>query len=303
MQILVIGSEGFIGSHCVDFFRGQGHQVQAADIVERGDRPHYTRLYHPHTDFAALFANHSYDWCINASGSAHVGFSFAHPDTDYTLNVLNVHKILVAIRQHNPRCRLINFSSAAVYGNPRQLPIRENAPTRPLSPYGFHKLQSEYLLKEYHTFFGLHTCSIRVFSAYGTRLRKQLFWDLYQKSKTKATVELFGTGEESRDFIAIQDLLRLVDVVGQQAEFAGEVINAGSGKETRIREAVSIFFAHLDPKIAYRFSGEVKVGDPNNWCADISLAQSLGFHPQMSIHQGLKQYVEWLHTTDDPASD
>lgn len=293
MKILIIGSRGFIGSHCVDYFTQKGHEIWQADISDH-IFPNYSKLSSTNTDFDILFENQLYDVCINASGAANVGFSFDNPAKDFELNVLNVNKILVAIRKYNPKCKFIIFSSAAVYGNPINLPITENAPLNPLSPYGFHKLQSEYLMSEYHKFFGLHTCSLRVFSAYGSRLRKQLFWDLYQKYLQNSDIELFGTGEESRDFIFIEDLMQAVDLVIENGTFEGDSINVGSGIETTIREAVDIFFQALDPNQKYKFSGKVKIGDPNNWQADIQKLSKMGFVSQNSIEKGLTQLVQWL---------
>ncbi len=293
MKILIIGSEGFIGSHCVDYFSAQGNEVWSADIFE-SSKPNYVQLSETNTDFESLFQHQSYDVCINASGAANVGFSFDNPAKDFELNVLNVNKILVAIRKFNPKCKLIVFSSAAVYGNPSKLPINESAALSPLSPYGFHKLQSEYLLSEYHKFFGLHTCSLRVFSAYGPRLRKQLFWDLYQKYLLGNEVELFGTGEESRDFIFIDDLVKTVDLVIEHGKFEGDCINVASGIETTIRQAVATFFGLLDSKAKYKFSGKVKIGDPNNWRADTQKLNEMGFTPKNTIEEGLTKLVKWL---------
>ncbi len=278
MKVLIIGSQGFIGKHCVDYF-SKTHEVTAQGVTE---------------DFDNLFVTQKYDACINASGSANVGFSFENPAIDFELNVLNVNKLLVAIRQHNPTCKFINFSSAAVYGNPMKLPIAENTPTKPLSPYGFHKLQSEYLLTEYHKFFGLHTCSLRVFSAYGNGLKKQLFWDLYQKTLQYDNVELFGTGEESRDFIFIDDLIQTVALIIENAPFEGDVFNIASGEETKIKEAVKVFFDEFCPQKKYYFSGKQKIGDPNNWCADITKLKQLGFKSQTNIQLGLEKYTQWL---------
>lgn len=293
MKILIIGSDGFIGANCVQYFRAKGEQVWTAGI--QPDASSYHTLLQAHqTDFIGLFQTQQYDFCINASGSANVGLSFENPALDFELNVQNVHKLLIAIRQYNPKCALINFSSAAVYGNPKQLPITETARLSPVSPYGFHKLQSEYLLTEYHKFFGIHTCSLRVFSAYGVGLRKQLFWDLYQKSLTSETIELFGTGEETRDFIFIDDLLQVLDLVIQNANFEGECINVASGIETKIKEAVGIFYSILKPDLQFRFSGKVKVGDPNNWLASIQKLQQIGFEPKYTIEQGLQKYITWL---------
>ncbi len=200
----------------------------------------------------------------------------------------------MAIRKYNPTCKFINFSSAAVYGNPSKLPIAESFPAKPLSPYGFHKLQSEYLLTEYHKSLGLHTCSLRVFSAYGEGLKKQLFWDLYQKAQRNDTVELFGTGQESRDFIYIKDLIRAVDLLIHHAPFEGDIFNVATGKETTIAEAARIFFSLYDPGKKFFFSGKAKIGDPNNWRADISALQSMGFQPTVTLEEGLNSYVKWL---------
>ncbi|MDJ1473720.1 NAD-dependent epimerase/dehydratase family protein [Cytophagaceae bacterium DM2B3-1] len=297
MKILIIGSAGFIGYNAFKFFQKKGYQITGCDILANDlswGISKYFQINTSYSDFEALFSSHTFDVCINASGSAHVGFSFEDPAKDFELNVLNVNKILVAIRKHAPKCRFINFSSAAVYGNPTKLPISEDTLLKPLSPYGFHKLQSEHLLTEYHKFFGLHTCNLRVFSAFGPKLKKQLFWDLYQKALNTNSIELFGTGEESRDFIYIEDLLQIVELVIQNAKFEGDVINVASGSETTIREAATTFYQLLDPKIEFSFSGKVKIGDPNNWCADIKKIQEIGFSPNYNLEEGLKKYVTWL---------
>jgi len=292
MKIWVIGSKGFIGSHCVDYFNSNGHEVFCADVTP-ADSENYFQLDKSNTDFETLFQKYPADICINASGSAHVGFSFENPTIDFELNVLNVHKLLVAIRKFNPECKMINFSSAAVYGNPESLPIKETQSRNPLSPYGFHKLQSELLLKEYHRFFGLQTMSVRVFSAYGPGLKKQLFWDLKQKAN-QGNVELFGSGKESRDFIYIADLITAIDILCQTGPFDGSAFNIASGIETEISEAAAIFFKHLSPDIKFNFSGKQKEGDPDNWVADINELTSRGFTPQFSLDKGLQLTADWM---------
>lgn len=293
MKILIIGSKGFIGSHCVDYFLSKGFEVVQAD-VNASSRMNYYQIESHNSDFSAPFKAHQFDVCINASGSAHVGFSFENPTKDFELNVVNVQKILVAIRDYNFDCKFINFSSAAVYGNPQSLPITENSTCTPLSPYGFHKLQSELLLTEYHKFFGLKTCSLRVFSAYGPRLKKQLFWDIYQKAVQNDVVSLFGTGSETRDFIYIDDLIQILDLVIKSSPFQGSVYNVASQVETTIVEAAQVFINKFSPEKELVFNGEVKVGDPNNWVADMECLKDFGFKPQFNLQLGLKKYAEWL---------
>jgi UDP-glucose 4-epimerase len=293
VKILIIGSKGFIGTHCVSYFQSKGLEVFQADVTTSSEVNYY-QIESQNSDFSLPFKEHQFDVCINASGSAHVGFSFENPSKDFELNVVNVQKILVAIRDYNCNCKFINFSSAAVYGNPQFLPITENSTCKPLSPYGFHKLQSELLLTEYHNFFGLNTCSLRVFSAFGPRLKKQLFWDLYQKAIKEETVSLFGTGNETRDFIFIDDLIQILDLVIHNSPFHGSIYNVASQVETRIADAAQIFINEFSPIKQLVFNGEVKVGDPNNWLADMKCLKDFGFKPQFDLQTGLKKYAEWL---------
>ena len=293
MKILIIGSNGFIGSHCVAHYTSKGFNVWVANLNEPTNSRSF-KIERKNSDFSSVFQMQKFDVCINASGSANVGFSFENPSKDFELNVINVQKILIAIRDYNPKCKFINFSSAAVYGNPQTLPINENAVCKPLSPYGFHKLQSELLLAEYHKFFHLNTCSLRVFSAYGPRLKKQLFWDLYKKASQNHTVSLFGTGAETRDFIYIDDLMQIIDLVIEHSTFEGTVYNVASGIETKIAEAAALFINAYAPDKQILFSGETKVGDPNNWQADMEILKSYGYSANYSLNEGLKKYVKWL---------
>lgn len=293
MKFLIIGSKGFIGSHCIDYFKSQGHQIWQVDVNETQEENCYVIDRH-NSDFSIPFQDNQFDVCINASGSAHVGFSFENPSKDFELNVVNVQKILVAIRDYNKDCKFINFSSAAVYGNPQFLPITEKDICKPLSPYGFHKLQSELLLTEYHNFFGLKTCNLRVFSAYGPGLKKQLFWDLYKKSLDNDVISLFGSGNETRDFIYIDDLMQIIYLVIQNSTFEGSTYNVANNVEITIAEAAQIFVNEFCPKKRIIFNGEVKVGDPSNWVANNSKLVEIGYKNSVSIISGLKRYVAWL---------
>jgi dTDP-glucose 4,6-dehydratase/UDP-glucose 4-epimerase len=294
MNILIIGSQGFIGSNAVDYFIKKKYEVYHCDIGQADKRNNYFAVSAHDSDFNILFQDKKFDYCINASGAADVQFSFKNPAIDFALNVINVEKILEAIRTCNPTCKFINFSSAAVYGNPIELPILEISKSAPLSPYGWHKLQSEILCREYFTCFNINTISLRVFSAFGEGLKKQLFWDLYQKSKSSVVVELFGTGEEGRDFIYIQDLLLALDCVMTNSLFDGEVINVANGEAIRIKDAAQIFFENLDKKIELKFTSKIKTGDPVYWQADIEKLKRLEFVPRYSFKEGLTNTFKWL---------
>lgn len=298
-KLLVIGSKGFIGSNLAAFMKKQGHQVWGADVVfDYVNSDNYFLVDASNADFSSIFQQQPFDLCVNCSGAASVPDSLSNPYRDFSLNSLNVYKLLESIRRHQPECQFINISSAAVYGNPEQLPIGEDHPLAPVSPYGIHKAMSEQICTLFFQYFQIPAISLRVFSAYGDGLKKQLFWDLYQKQKAGKEVRLFGTGEESRDFIYIEDLVRAIDMVFQKAQFNGDVINLANGKEIYIKDAVSEFYQNFGnpPKVV--FGGQNRSGDPVNWVADITKLKQLGYESRFDLKYGLEKYYQWVKQND-----
>lgn len=295
MKILIIGAKGFIGTHVETYFRQKEKlEVWSCDVIVDYGKKNYFVIDATNADYHSIFQFIQFDICINCSGAASVPDSLKNPIRDFTLNVSNVYKLLDAIRQYQHNCKFINFSSAAVYGNPKILPIVESAELLPVSPYGIHKKMAEEVCQEFNTMFGLKTCSLRIFSAYGEGLKKQLFWDIYQKYLLSKHIELFGTGKETRDFIYIKDLLQGLQCVIDHGLFNGETINVSSGNETSIEEAARLFCAGIDKKIKMTFNNLEKLGDPLNWKADVSIINSFGFKPNYSIDEGLKNTSKWM---------
>lgn len=299
MKIIIIGSKGFIGHNLLNYFSGRGHELWGADVVTDYVKPdQYFLIDVSNSDFSSVFTQVNYDLCINCSGAASVPDSIINPVRDYYLNTVNVFKILEAINRFQPNCRFINLSSAAVYGNPQYLPVKESASPNPLSPYGIHKLHSEQICKEFYDFFNIKTCSLRIFSVYGNGLQKQLFWDLHKKFKAAIPFTLHGTGNESRDFIHVLDLAKAIELVSEFSSFNADVINVANGQEIRIYDIVATFFSFYKSEISYTFSGEIRDGDPTNWLADISRLISFGYQPSVYINDGLKKYYDWITAED-----
>ena len=295
MRILIIGSEGFIGKSISQYFLTLGHIVFTADIVNLS-KSNYLFLKSDISNLPNLFKHKNFDICINASGLANVSNSFDESNQDFVANVFNVHIILEAIKLFNKNCKFINLSSAAVYGNPKSYPISELDYLNPISPYGYHKLMSEVLCCEYNKVFGIHTLSLRIFSVYGPGSRKQLFWDVYKKieNSSNGAIELIGNGDESRDFIFIDDLLEAVNCIVDNSTFDGGAINVASGEETLIKNAIYTFVNLFQPSIKIIFDNKIRNGDPSNWQADITLLKSFGFKHKYSLEFGLNKYVTWL---------
>jgi UDP-glucose 4-epimerase len=296
MRILIVGSKGFIGSHALrELGVMRDCKVYGCDVVTDYTSRDYFQIDATNPDYHELFEGAKFDVCINCSGAASVPDSFVQTYRDYSLNTVNVFKLLDAIKKYAPLCKFINLSSAAVYGNPASLPIKEDAVCNPLSPYGFHKQQAEMTCREFNHFYGLRTCSLRIFSAYGEGLKKQIFWDLAKKAHDNAhSISLFGTGRESRDFIHVLDIVRVIWLITQHSAFSGDCYNVANGIEVTIVEAAFTLLKQLQWDGKLEFLGASRTGDPLNWLADISKIEELGYKPAYTMTGGLKQYVSWL---------
>jgi len=298
MKILIIGSKGFIGSHVLYYFRHNNYEVTGSDVVTDYQEKEYIQIDATNSNFHSIFEYHQPDICINCSGAASVPQSIDNPSRDYFLNTVNVFKILDAIRQYQPKCKFLNISSAAVYGNPESLPIQENAILKPISPYGIHKMQAEQICKEFFNYYNIPTCSVRIFSAYGNGLKKQLFWDMYHKFLNRGNIELFGTGKETRDFIHVEDISRAIHCVITNSTFTSEVINIANGKEFTIEYVAETFRNLLQSGKKIKFNNIVRPGDPLNWKADISILKSMGYQPTIDLETGIAQYIQWTKESD-----
>lgn len=296
MKILILGSEGFIGRNCVEYFKKAGHTVSGADLFEQPSVEYnYFKVSRLSHEFEEIFSNVFFDIVINSAGSGNVPYSMTHPLIDFEANCLDTIQILENIRKHSPMSKYIHLSSAAVYGNPIKLPVAENQVLNPLSPYGYHKIIAEYLCSEYTKLYNLSTAIVRPFSIYGPGLKKQIFWDLYKKTLLNPNaISLHGTGKESRDYLYITDLVMALEYVILHGKMNGEIYNAASGKETTIQDAVKIYFKTLNLQPNIEFDGIVRKGDPINWCADIKNLKNLGFEATTSLEEGLTEIAKWI---------
>lgn len=292
IKAIIIGSKGFIGSNLVKYLESTGFDIWECD-VNPIISPKYFTINTQNTSFDDVFKE-GFDVCINCSGAADVPASLKNPLFDYRLNTDNVFKILDSIKTFSPLCKFINLSSAAVYGNPEVLPIKEDSKLAPVSPYGWHKLHAENICREFYETFNIKTISLRIFSAYGEGIRKQLLWDIYQKSLTSTQLEFWGTGDESRDFIYILDLVRAIEIVINNADFDGTALNAANGEETLIKDVISTTLSELNWQGAFEFTGQNRKGDPTRWVANIDKLLALGYKRKYSFEQGVENYCQWL---------
>lgn len=293
--MLIFGCNGFVGTELCNLYKKNNYKVFGCDINDL--RSEKIDVFFSHTvleDNPQLIFSESYDVCVNCAGSASVPYSFQNPFGDYELNTRIVFKILNELKLSDSRARFINLSSAAVYGNPNKLPISEETPLAPISPYGNHKFMSELIVEQYRNYFNIDAISLRIFSAYGPGLRKQIFWDLYQKSMQGNLVHMHGTGKESRDFIFIEDLAEAIYLISIHPGKVHHVYNIANGEEITIQHIVDLFRSSFNKNLQFEFNGFVREGDPTNWCADITKLKELGYKQVVSIETGIERVSKWM---------
>jgi UDP-glucose 4-epimerase len=297
-SVLITGVAGFIGRYTARYFAEQGYSVIGIDNSPPENAPlsnltSYHRLRLPDNELSVIVKRESPDVCIHCAGRASVGLSVIDPNSDFYANTVLTFEILNTLRLYAPQCRFIFLSSAAVYGNPESLPIREEQAKLPLSPYGFHKLQCEQLCLEFFKVYGLPTANVRIFSAYGPGIRRQVLWDICNRAITKNDVMLQGTGNESRDFIHAIDIAKALLLVSDSGPMQGESYNLASGREVKISHLARLLLNALEYDAIPQFDGVVPVGNPLNWQADISKLTELGFEISVPLEKGIKTFASW----------
>jgi UDP-glucose 4-epimerase len=303
--VLVTGAAGFLGRYVVAEMAARGWAVSGLDrhILDRDDAlfrhvVEWEALTLPSSSLDDVLRRVQPDLLIHAAGPASVPSSVVDPALDFQISVQVFFQLLDSVRHIVPECRVLFLSSAAVYGNPPQLPIGEDSPKQPLSPYGYHKLICEKLAEEFHSLYGVRVSTVRLFSAYGAGLRRQVLWDICQKAINDPLVELLGTGEETRDFVNAGDIARAVACMVEAGSFEGQVYNLGTGQETSIRTLANLLLTTLEISKSIRFTGTRRTGDPVRWCADIRQLEALGYHPIVPISEGTARYARWVKSLE-----
>jgi UDP-glucose 4-epimerase len=297
-KILILGSLGFIGSAIKRMLIDNGYRVVCCDLDELKTKDNYF-VFKDYSSFLLDLSNDQFDFIINAAGNGNVHNSIVNPRFDFDSNVILVHTILESLRQTQRGCCFIHFSSAAVYGEQEHLPISESNPLKPISPYGHNKMISEMLCRQYSLLYDIHCIVLRPFSVYGPGLKKQLIWDVFNKFNCmsgEGSIEFFGTGKESRDFIFIDDFCRILNLILINSNKFNnfEIFNLANGIEVEVNDIIEIISRYF-PGSAYNFSGAKRIGDPIKWRADISKLNEIGYEPIVTIEKGIEYYHEWFN--------
>jgi UDP-glucose 4-epimerase len=300
--VLITGAAGFVGSYCALHFTRERWAVIGVDrrpadaagpvrsrfeAFEIDDLTKCERL----CRLLDRFAPHA---IIHAAGPASTEESFRDPSWDFSEQITPWLSLLESIRRTSSQARLVLCSSGAVYGNPRQLPVSESEQLSPISPYGYHKVVKELLLEEYVALHGVSGSKARIFSTFGPGLRHLAVWDI-AKRMLAGDFRLQGTGEETRDYLYIEDVAAAILQIAVSAQHRGEAINVASGVEIEIRQLAASIGRELGiTKINLTADSTSTVGKPMRWRADISRLHALRFSPSFSLNEGLSVTLQWI---------
>lgn len=299
----VTGVNGFVGRHVAATFASEGWRVAGTGRKPLSDIPGLTvgvREKDLERGLGRLLRETGPpDAVFHAIGSGTVGETMDRPDAAREATVESFRKTLQLVEAEAAEAVVLYPSSCSVYGQVDRLPVDEEVPLRPVSPYGWMKLEVEELCARSSASAGVRTGIIRYFSLYGAGLRKQLVWELASRiARGEREIELSGSGAERRDFLHVADGARLAWIVARTSLQRPKgspplIVNGGSGDSLTVREVATLVASAVDRQASVTFSGMTRAGDPAMFEASTTRARSLGFAATVPPKDGLVAYSEW----------
>ncbi|MGI6596325.1 MAG: NAD-dependent epimerase/dehydratase family protein [bacterium] len=303
MQVLVTGGAGFIGSHAAEACIEAGYEVVVVDSLVRGkieNVPDKATLFKldiatdSSSELQEIITNFGVKVVIHQAAQVDVSVSMLRPALDASVNILGLINVLEACRNTGVQ-KIIYASSAAIYGEPMSLPIKEEHTISPTSPYGLSKYIGERYLVLYRQLFGLDYTILRYSNVYGPRQDASgdggVVAIFAHKLLEDINPIIYGSGEQTRDFIFVEDVARanvLAVVRG------GHVLNISSGKQTSINELYFSITRILGSSVSPHYY-PARPGDIEASCLDNSRAREvLGWEPKYSLLDGLNEYTNLL---------
>lgn len=305
MKVLITGGAGFIGTATAETLLSAGHLVRIFDNLETGIRSNM----HPDAEFiegdirdaeALRTATQGCDAVIHLAAMVSVPLSVADPVKCWDVNVQGTRNVLSAARAAKCR-RVVLASTAAIYGNNPSLPKSESMLPEPASPYASSKLMNEVDAAYYSRYLNLETACLRFFNVYGPRQQPNSpYSGVISKagacllSGTPFTV--FGTGEQTRDFVFVYDVAAAILAALTQPGVSGEVINIGSGRQTSLMDLLGMMGKAVGRTLSLSFDSP-RAGDVLHSVADVSrLSDELSFQAKLPLEEGLKQTLDWMRS-------
>jgi len=304
-KVLVTGGGGFIGSNLVRALLARGDDVRVLDNFSTGNRANLEGL-----DVEVVEGElRSYERVHNAVRGVDVVFhlgalgsvprSVQDPLTSSAVNVEGTLNVLLAARDENVR-RVVFSSSSSVYGTRRELPVTEETPPDPISPYGVAKLAAErYCVSFSRVYERLESVVLRYFNVFGPRQSPHsqyaavipLFVSAIERGDP---ITIFGDGEQSRDFTYVENVVDATIRAAEVPEANGRMFNVSAGRPATVNELADALGRIMQRDVERRFAPP-RAGDIRDSWAEISAARDvLGYEPRVELEEGLRRTVDAL---------
>ncbi len=310
-RYLVTGGAGFIGSHIVRALLEQGAAVRVLDNFSSGKRENLEGLSNSKNGGrfevvegdvrdATFVAEAVRDVEVIFHEAAFVSVPelMEKPQDCFDVNITGTSILFEAARKAGVR-RAVIASSAAVYGDSDALPLKEDTPLRPLSPYAVSKRVDEMYAELYTQSFGLEVAALRYFNVYGPRQRPDSMYAaavpiFIRRLRDGKPITIFGDGGQTRDLIFVGDVVRANLIASEHPSAAGKIFNVCTGQSTRLLDLLDVLFK-LFPNSPKPVFASPRAGDiyKSLGCPD-KAEELIGFKAQTSLADGLKETVDWM---------
>jgi len=307
-SILVTGGAGFIGSHMVDKLIEADADVTVLDNLDTGQMENLAQ-HKQNRNFHFVKGDirnlrlvkqlvKDADTVFNLAAIASVQRSVEDPLLVNDVNVKGTLNLLKASLSSDVK-RFVQASSAAVYGDVRTLPVREDFTPKPLSPYAISKLAADNYAMVFNRVYGLETVCLRYFNVYGPRQANNAYSGVItifvNELLGNRSPRIFGDGEQTRDFVFVEDVVSATMLALTEKNAVGEIFNVASGRATTINEIVRILKKLMGKENLKLVYEETREGDIRHSCANIEKARALlGYEPVFSLEKGLRELVQHM---------
>ena len=307
MKVLVTGCAGFIGSHLVERLLEEGYHIVGIDCftdyysedMKRKNmegfknNENFEFIEKDILDVNLMPVLEGVDYVFHLAAQPGVRASWGKNFEVYTRNnILATQRLLEACKDLEIK-RFVFASSSSVYGDSKELPLKESLYPKPVSPYGVTKLAAENLCVLYYKNYGIPVVSLRYFTVYGPRQRPDMAFHKFIKAVLEEkAITIYGDGNQTRDFTYVSDAVNAT-VLGMKGE-PGEIYNIGGGSRISVNKAIEVIEELTGKKAKIKYEPFQK-GDMRDTYADISKAENeLGYKPEIDINTGLKKQTEYV---------
>jgi nucleoside-diphosphate-sugar epimerase len=304
-KALVTGGAGFIGSHLVEALSAAGCEVAVLDNLSGGNLFNLesvkTRIKFYENDIRQLDALEQAaagcDVLFHLAAVVAVQQTIEDPLDSTMVNDVGTLNVLEAARKTNVR-RVVLASSCAVYGDDPRLPKEESMTPMPTSPYAVHKLTGEHYLRVYGELFGLKTASLRFFNVFGPRQDpcspySGVISIFMSKAASHQAPVIYGDGNQTRDFVYVNDVVKALLLAAKTDRKAGEVFNIGSGSRVTINRLWELIASLCGQQLEPVYQ-PARAGDILHSVGNVAKARSLlNFKNDFALEQGLELTLEW----------